>query len=201
MKFKSLILTSAMLLFTSNASALVIDCIDTSNTGSGGANASSSITTAGVTAGATVSNSNCGPWLGNDSNDLTATAGGYGFNLFDSVTDPNGWIELDKADGADGSLITGTGWGTSSGTFSFADQGYSSYLIALKFDGVYSTFLSDSWADGWGWDTDPDGDNKFDISHLTVYVKDPSSVPEPGMVGLLAIGLLGVVVARRKMKL
>ena len=37
------------------------------------------------------------------------------------------------------------------------------------------------------------------ISHVAIY-GGPSTVPEPGMVGLLAIGLLGVVVARRRMK-
>ena len=35
------------------------------------------------------------------------------------------------------------------------------------------------------------------ISHVSIY---SNNVPEPGMVGLLAIGLIGVVVARRKMK-
>ena len=36
------------------------------------------------------------------------------------------------------------------------------------------------------------------ISHVSIY---SNNVPEPGMVGLLAIGLIGVVVARRRMKL
>jgi hypothetical protein len=199
MRFKSLILVSGMLLFTGNASAVPItyNCTDTATT----KNASSSITTAGATEGASVSTSNCGPWPGNGNNDLNATAGGYGFNLFDSVTDPDGWVYLDKADGADSTLITGTGWGTTSGTFSFADAGYDDYLIVLKFSNLFSTFLSDSWADDWGWNTDIDGDGKFDISHLTVYVRNPSQVPEPAIVGLLSIGLLGMVVARRRMKL
>lgn len=40
-----------------------------------------------------------------------------------------------------------------------------------------------------------------DLSHLTFYDSaPPTTVPEPGMVGLLAIGLIGVVAARRKMK-
>jgi hypothetical protein len=205
MKFKSLILVSGMLLFAGNASATLIECLDATNpdgsgSGSGGAVASSSITTAGATAGATVSNSNCGPWPGNDNTDLTAAAGGYGFNLF-SAADLDGWVFLDKAEGADSSLITGTNWGTTAGTFSFADASYDDYLIVLKFDGVYSTFLSDSWADGWGWNTDVDGGGEFAISHLSVYVRNPSQVPEPAIVGLLSIGLLGMVVARRRMKL
>ena len=204
MKFKSLILISGVLLFAANTSTAAVtnSCTDTANSGSGGGNASSSITTAGVTEGASVSASNCGTWSRNDSKVLTAAAGGYGFNLF-STADPDGWVALDKYDvdaGVSGTLITGTGWGGSSGTFSFADAGYDDYLIVLKFDGVYTTFLSNSWADNWEWNTDPDGDNKFDLSNLTVYVKNPSQVPEPAIVGLLAIGLLGMVVARRRMK-
>ena len=37
----------------------------------------------------------------------------------------------------------------------------------------------------------------YRVSHISV----TNAVPEPGMVGLLAIGLIGVVVTRRKMKL
>ena len=37
------------------------------------------------------------------------------------------------------------------------------------------------------------------ISHVSIYGKE-TSVPEPAMVGLLAIGLLGMVAARRKLK-
>ena len=191
MKFKSLILMSGLLLFAGNASATLIMCNDTSSPAiaSSGKNATSSITTAGTTAGATVNATNvCGPYAGNDSKAADWIAAGY-----------SDWYQLDKANGADGALITGTNWGTTLGTFSFADAGYSDYLIVLKFDGVYSSFLSDSWADGWGWNTDTDNGGQFDISHLTVYARNP--VPEPAIVGLLSIGLLGMVVARRRMKL
>ena len=37
------------------------------------------------------------------------------------------------------------------------------------------------------------------ISHISIF-GNAANVPEPGMIGLLAIGLIGVVVARRKMK-
>mgnify|MGYP001826221551 CR=1 FL=1 len=167
-------------------------------------------------------NSNCGPHPGNTTSDLTAELGGYGYNLFDGVTDPDGWMLLDKyeqieqADGAkiwgslnnkitvedaDGNSIAGSSDADAAGTsgfFSFADAGYDSYLIGLKFDGVYSTFLSDMWADDWGWDTDYDDDGKFGLSNLTVFVRNPTSVPEPGIVALLAIGLIGMVAVRRK---
>ena len=39
--------------------------------------------------------------------------------------------------------------------------------------------------------------SEYTISHLTLFT---ATVPEPCMVGLLAIGVLGVLVARRKMK-
>ncbi len=42
--------------------------------------------------------------------------------------------------------------------------------------------------------------NQGAISHVEIYGNSAANVPEPGMVGLLAIGLIGVVVARRKMK-
>ena len=38
------------------------------------------------------------------------------------------------------------------------------------------------------------------LSHMTAYTKDANGVPEPGMVVLLAIGLLGMVVARCRTK-
>lgn len=56
------------------------------------------------------------------------------------------------------------------------------YLFDLGYwDGIENIILSDFWL------------GKGAISHVSIW-----GVPEPGMVGLLAIGLLGMVVVRRK---
>ena len=62
------------------------------------------------------------------------------------------------------------------------------YLFDIGYwDGVEDIVLSDFWGD------------PGSISHVALW-GTTLNVPEPGMVGLLAIGLLGMVVARRKMK-
>lgn len=206
MKIKTLLQSAGILAclgLAAPASAALIEyqCLDTTDpaVASGGFTASSSIS---ADAGATIDTTNCGPWAGNDETDLTATEGGYGFA---------DWVELDKADGGNGSVITGTGWGTTSGTFSFSDFGYDLYLIALKFDGVYSTFTSDTFATDWEWNTDVDGNNKFAISHLTVYGRNGggnecrvdcggggNEVPAPTTPLLLGAGLLALAQVRRR---
>lgn len=211
-KFIKVVLTGSALLFAGVASAIPTTaiCEDDPNIITNpqqpwdGKVRDSSIDALGDT---TLNISNCGPHLGGD-NDLTRLLGGYGEDLY-SATNLDGWQLLDKTesggdssglqDGAISITFDGGNWSSTSGTFSFdSTVNYDDYLILMKFDGVYSTFLSDTEATNWLWDTDVDSDNFFALSHLTVFVRNPSEVPEPALVGLLAIGLLGMVVARRK---
>ena len=168
--------------------ATCVDTLDISSSPNKIKTASSSII---YTDPASVDVSQCGPYLGNTTNDLTADLGGYGYS---------DWVVLDKydVDTASGNgSITGTGWGGTNGTFSFAAlNNYSGdYLIALKFGSVYSTFLSDSVARDWGWNTDVDGDKKYALSNLTVLTR---SIPEASAILLFGFGLLGLLVLKRR---
>ena len=62
-----------------------------------------------------------------------------------------------------------------------------------SWDGLGDIIITDFWP------TLPDGTSGGAISHVEIF-GNSSNVPEPGMIGLLAIGLIGVVVARRRMK-
>jgi len=175
--------------FPVTASAGVTTCYDTLNISSTGTTIKTATSSITYDDAATVDSSQCDPYLGNTSNDLTDVLGGYGYS---------DWVQLDKYDVDDATgngIITGTGWGGVSGTFSFsALAGYSgSYLIALKFGDVYSTFLSDSAATDWGWNTDVDGDSKYALSNISVY-----TIPEASTIGLFGLGLLGLLVLRRR---
>ena len=113
-------------------------------------------------------------------------------------------------------LTVTPGAAATSGGWSFINSAlYDSYVIVLKDgatapDGVnWSAYLLDSskfdltagstWSGDWIYGIGLNSTNLAELSHLSVYGK-LSSVPEPGMVALLGIGVLGMVVARRKMK-
>ena len=111
------------------------------------------------------------------------------------VTDPDHW------EGVDIGLVTSPNDGSAtSGTWAFDTAKFapSEFLIVLKAansPGYAAWLFTDGDSFGtWlvAWDQE--------LSHIAIYATDGVTVPEPGMVGLLAIGLIGVVVARRKMK-
>lgn len=111
--------------------------------------------------------------------------------------------------------VTPTGAATN-GTFSFNDiAGYDDFIVVLKDGGTYpdgdqwaAYLLSEDLLSGGVWSgdwiygyaiiqSDDSKGNLKNISHLSVYGK-VGDVPEPGVVALLAIGLIGMVAARRK---
>jgi len=185
LKVSAIVLLGYLLPF--NANANVANCIDTSNlVNKVGTSSIDALTS-------TVSSTQCGPWVGNDSNALSGAAGGYGYD---------GWVQLSKFD-IDSNTITGaislTGQGGTSGTFSFdALAGYADeYLIALKYGKIYTTFTSYDNATRWLWNSDVDGDGGYALSHLAVYTKY-ESVPEAGAIALFGLGLLGMFIVRRR---
>lgn len=171
-----------------NANANVATCVDT------GALANKVGTSSIDAFTSTVSSAQCGPWAGNDSNALSGAAGGYGYDGWVALTS----YDVDTPSDSFGSL-TGTGWGGTSGTFSFdALAGYADeYLIALKYGKIYTTFTSYDNATRWLWDSDVDDDGGYAISHLTVYTKY-ASVPEAGAIALFGLGFLGMFIVRRR---
>ena len=116
--------------------------------------------------------------------------------------------------GADGTITDNA---APSGTWAFTNvAAYDSYVIVLKDGGAgtdqnalvkWSAYLLDStlfssttgstWSGDWIYGAGPNEKLK-NISHISVYGKLGANVPEPGIVALLAIGLLGMVAARRK---
>jgi hypothetical protein len=197
------VLALASLFMVGQANATLIVCDDASDgsfsgSGSPAVNASSSIDT-GDQSTATVSASECGPYDnsyatgGNDSAGvLNSGVGNYGIT---------NWVLHDKGEVSGGALggvdyhgsITGDGWGSSYGSFSFRDTGADWYLIVLKYDGVFASYLSDSAAMNWAWDSDYDGNGNFVLSHLSVYTSSGGhTVPTPATLALVGIGLIGI---------
>jgi hypothetical protein len=177
---------------TASAALTEYECLDTADSGSGGANASSSIS-----ANTTIGISDCGPYGGNNSEAAVAGLYGEDWNLLDNWDVPEDGSSSPSSE--NGVFTAFTGQGTSSGTFSFSDVGSSAYLIVLKFDGVFSGFLTNVAANGWGWNTDTDEDEKFDNSHISLYgTGESTTVPTPLPLALIGIGLVGLFAAARR---
>ena len=118
----------------------------------------------------------------------------------------NDWQFLDKTGGGgtgDADLEV-TGLGTLSGTWSVdADflANFEEFVIVLKASNEFAAYLFDNGsADGGTWASF----NGHGLSHLTLYARGErdgggvSPVPEPGALGLLGVGVLGVVATRRR---
>jgi hypothetical protein len=141
-----------------------------------------------------------------------ATCTDFGNNQFDDASYvASGWSLIDRTGDSDGSLdqaLSATGVGTNSGEFSVSGavwSAYSNVLFVLQgggpgFLGLFSTpdwaafTLSDGTASGdWYVSTD-------EVSKISLYGRSDAAraVPEPGMLALFGMGLLGVGLTRRR---
>lgn len=131
---------------------------------------------------------------GNDTNQINAS-----FSLFGMT----GWKLSDKNDGPDGddviSFTTAPTNGDKSGGWAIDTlAGLDNIVITLKAGNGFGAFLLDltasdplsgTWSSGKG------------LSHASIYYKgEPTKVPEPSVLTLMSLGLLGLGIARRRIR-
>lgn len=148
--------------------------------------------------------------LGSTNNDSLAQVNidaMFGFSdwLFDAKDD-----DLDGVNAGPNSLSLTLIGDVLSGTWSIASNAFSIYSdIMLVFkDGngspnTYVGYLLNSTSGGYTTPfTNPANGNPKDISHVSIYVRGNGTtiVSEPAMLGLLSLGLLSLVIARRRMR-
>jgi hypothetical protein len=137
------------------------------------------------------------------------------YGLFDGNDDVNDQYQigsdlfsfLGKSEDGD---LTLTGQGTQSGTWAFSNsllnQSFGDYFLVIKAGTEWGAYLfsgSDNQSTNGEWVTDDflnNGDRQPGISHMSIYAADATTVPEPSIVALLGLGLLGMGLARRKAK-
>ena len=72
------------------------------------------------------------------------------------------------------------------------DPGWAAYYFdQLPQNGLLSGFFTIPWNAG-------NSENPAGISHMTIYARNAVSVPEPGTLGLLGLGLMGMAVWRKR---
>lgn len=149
-------------------------------------------------------------WGTFDGNDPGPSGDGFsidGMNFdFIAKEDTPGGLE-----GIDIGLVVTPSNGDSSGTWEYNPTLFNpeAFLIVLKaanspgfaawlFEGTDADSFSGDWLVAW---TNAQ-DKPRDLSHLAIYAKagNPNPVPEPGIFGLMGIGLLGVGLSRRRQK-
>jgi len=185
------------LVFSAAASAVPMVLDDSTRCGAG--NAANGIAVGDVSGNAGGASECWGAFAGNDPG-----PSGDGFDIggvifeFVAKEDTPGGLE-----GMDIGLDVSPDGGAGSGTWAFDDSLFSpdAFLIVLKaannpgfgvwlFEGDDAASDMGDWLVAWG----------KDLSHLSIYASGANGVPEPGTMVLLGLGLLGMGLARRRVR-
>jgi hypothetical protein len=128
---------------------------------------------------------------------FTGSGGDQNYDL-DAIIDyfGGGYTQLGKSDDGFGNVTAGAGTWSATGL-----GGYTDFVVALKqatywagysFNSVHGT--TGTWSTA-GWAI---GQPAGGLSHLGVYARGTSQVPEPGTLALLGMGLLGMAASMRR---